>query len=75
MKRRKVYYALDNVSVAIDVLQATTDYYKQMESVEAKDLIRLNDIVHIALRDSVNDTITALQEEEKDVDKDQKQTT
>ena len=70
MKRRKVYSALDNVSVAIDVLQATTDYYKQMESVEAKDLIRLNDIVHIALRDSVNDTITALQEEEKDVDKD-----
>ena len=70
MKRRKVYNALDNVSVAIDVLQATTDYYKQMKSVEAKDLIRLNDIVHIALRDSVNDTITALQEEEKDVDKD-----
>ena len=63
MKKEKATIAIENVSVAIDILQATTDYYRHMESVEAKDLIRLNDIVNNALRDSVNEVVVALSED------------
>lgn len=66
MNIKKVHTAINNISVAIDILQATTDYYKHLESVEANDLLKLNDIVHIALRDSVNDIISAIQEEKKE---------
>lgn len=66
MNIKKVHTAINNISVAIDILQATTDYYKHLESVEANDLIKLNDIVHISLRDSVNDIISAIQEEKKE---------
>lgn len=66
MNIKKVHTAINNISVAIDILQATTDYYKHLESVEANDLIKLNDIVHISLRDSVNDIIAAIHEEKKE---------
>ena len=66
MNIKKVHTAINNISVAIDILQATTDYYKHLESVEANDLIKLNDIAHISLRDSVNDIIAAIHEEKKE---------
>ena len=66
MNRERIDQAIDNVSVAIDILQATTDYYREMESSTANDLIKLNDIVHLALRDSVNEIIQVLKDIRKD---------
>lgn len=66
MNRERIDKAIDNVSVVIDILQATTDYYREMESSTADDLIKLNDIVHLALRDSVNEIIQALKDISKD---------
>lgn len=66
MNRERIDKAIDNVSVAIDILQATTDYYREMESSTANDLIKLNDIVHLALRDSVNEIIQVLKDIRKD---------
>lgn len=66
MNKEKILKTLEELSVSIDILQATTDYYKEMESAEAKDVLKLNDIVHLSLRDSVNDIIGELIDVDED---------
>lgn len=66
MNKEKILKTLEELSVSIDILQATTEYYKEMESTEAKDVLKLNDIVHLSLRDSVNDIIGELIDVDED---------
>ena len=53
---------INNVSVVIDMFQSTTEFYKHLESVEVDDLFKMNEIILINLRDTINKVIQTLED-------------
>ena len=51
---------INKLSVCIDILQATTQFYEQMESAEAEELISLNKMIVISLREVANELISTI---------------
>ena len=58
----KTRKAINNVSVVIDMFQSTTEFYKHLESVEVDDLFKMNEIILINLRDTINKVIQTLED-------------
>lgn len=58
----KTREAINNVSVVIDMFQSTTEFYKHLESVEVDDLFKMNEIILINLRDTINKVIQTLED-------------
>lgn len=58
----KTRKAINNVSVVIDMLQSTTEFYKHLESVEVDDSFKMNEIILINLRDTINKVIQTLED-------------
>ena len=52
--KREYQKAIKEVSAVIDILEATSKYYKEMKSVDVSDILVMVDIVSNALRDKVN---------------------
>ena len=58
----KTRKAINNVSVVIYMFQSTTEFYKHLESVEVDDLFKMNEIILINLRDTINKVIQTLED-------------
>lgn len=58
----KTRKAINNVSVVIDMFQSSTEFYKHLESVEVDDLFKMNEIILINLRDTINKVIQTLED-------------
>ena len=54
MDLEKLRLAVDEVCVPIDILQATTEFYKGMEAEGVENIIKLNEIVWKSLREEVD---------------------
>ena len=58
----KTRKAINNVSAVIDMFQSSTEFYKHLESVEVDDLFKMNEIILINLRDTINKVIQTLED-------------
>ena len=60
--KKEIEKSIAEISSVIDILQATTEFYKKMECVDANDFMVLNDLVCAGLRDKLNALIPLVKE-------------
>ena len=54
---RKLENKVNELNAVIDILVATTEYYKTLEEPNADDILKVNTMVHNELRKLVDDVI------------------
>ena len=67
MSNNRIVDALDKVSVSIDILRATTLYYKSDKEATSKEVLTMNEFVCELINKALNEVITALKGELIDV--------
>ena len=67
MSNNRIVDALDKASVSIDILRATTLYYKSDKEVTSKEVLTMNEFVCELINEALNEVITALKGELIDV--------
>ena len=67
MSNNRIVGALDKASVSIDILRATTLYYKSDKEVTSKEVLTMNEFVCELINEALNEVITVLKGELIDV--------
>ena len=57
VQMRKLENKVNELNAVIDILVATTEYYKTLEEPNADDILKVNTMVHNELRKLVDDVI------------------